>query len=99
MDFHSPVVQASGSGMQGVEAAVEFGGSVTKGGCLALELPENVPSAARQVGQLSEQADQGVRADLLQRAEERRARSPGHRCLLGPAEPCGLHAPLVEGHG
>lgn len=98
-DFHSPVVQARGGGMQGVEAAVQLGGAVTQRGCLALEFPEDVPGAARQVGQLGEQADQSVRADLLQRAEERRARSPSHRRLLGPAQPRGFHAPLVEGHG
>nr|XP_008005062.2 collagen alpha-1(I) chain-like [Chlorocebus sabaeus]XP_037856749.1 collagen alpha-1(I) chain-like [Chlorocebus sabaeus]XP_037856750.1 collagen alpha-1(I) chain-like [Chlorocebus sabaeus]XP_037856751.1 collagen alpha-1(I) chain-like [Chlorocebus sabaeus] len=39
-----------------------------------------------------------MRADLFQRAEERRARSPGPR-RLGPAQPRGLQGPLVEGHG
>lgn len=98
-DFHSPVVQAPDGGVQGVQTTVQLGGAVTQRGRLALELPENVPSAARQVGQLGEQADQGVRADLLQRAEERRVPSPSRRRLLWPAQPCGLHAPLVEGHG
>lgn len=98
-DFHSPVVQTRGGGVQGVQATMQLGGAVTQRGRLALELPENVPSAARQVGQLGKQADQGVRADLLQRAEERRVPSPSQRRLVGPAQPCGLHAPLVEGHG
>lgn len=82
--------------MQGVEAAVQRGGAAAQRGRLALELAEDVPRAARQVGELRQQADQGVRADLLQRAEERRARGPGR---LGPAQPRGLHGPLVEGHG
>lgn len=98
-DFHSPVVQTRGGGVQGVQATVQLGGAVTQRSRLALELPENVPSAARQVGQLGEQADQGVRADLLQRAEERRVPSPSQCRLVGPAQPCGLYASLVEGHG
>lgn len=85
--------------MQGVEAAVQLGGAVTQRGRLALEFPKDVPGAARQVGQLGEQADQSVRADLLQRAEERRARSPSHSRVLWPAQPRGFHAALVEGHG
>ncbi|XP_055247593.1 collagen alpha-1(I) chain [Gorilla gorilla gorilla] len=97
-DFHSAVVQARSGGLQGVEAAVQRGGAVAQRGRLALELAEDVPGAARQVGQLRQQAAQGMRADLLQRAEERRARSPGPR-RLGPAQPRGLQGPLVEGHG
>lgn len=95
-DFHSAVVEARGGGVQGVEAAVQRGGAAAQRGRLALELSEDVPGAARQVGELRQQADQGVRADLLQRAEERRVRGSGR---LGPAQPGGLHGPLVEGHG
>ncbi|XP_072822038.1 uncharacterized protein [Vicugna pacos] len=95
-DFHSAVVEARGSGVQGVEAAVQRGGAAAQGSRLALELAEDVPGAARQIGELRQEADQGVRADLLQRAEERRARRPGR---LGRAQPRGLHGPLVEGHG
>lgn len=82
--------------MQGVEAAVHGVKAAAHRGRLALELAEDVPGAARQVGELRQQADQGVRADLLQRAEKRRARGPGR---LGPAQPRGLHGPLVKGHG
>ena len=95
-DFHSAVVEARGGGVQGVEAAVQRCGAAAQGGRLSLELAEDVPGAARQVGELLQQADQGVRADLLQRAEERRARRPGRLRL---AQPRGLHGPLVEGHG
>lgn len=95
-DFHSAVVEARGGGVQGVEAAVQRCGTAAQGGRLSLELAEDVPGAARQVGELLQQADQGVRADLLQRAEERRARRPGRLRL---AQPRGLHGPLVEGHG
>lgn len=82
--------------MQGVEAAVQPGGTAAQRGRQALELAEDVSGAARQVGELRQQAAQGVRADLLQRAEKRRARGSGR---LGPAQPRGLHGPLVEGHG
>lgn len=95
-DFHSPVVEARGGGVQGVEAAVQRGGAAAQRGRLALELAEDVAGTARQVGELRQQADQRVRADLLQRAEERRV---GARGRPGPAQPRGLHGPLVEGHG
>lgn len=95
-DFHSAVVEARGGGVQGVEAAVQRCGAAAQRGRLALELAKDVPGAARQVGELRQQADQGVRADLLQRAEERGVRGSGR---LGPAQPGGLHGPLVEGHG
>lgn len=59
-DFHSAVVEARGGGVQGVEAAVQRGGAAAQGGRLALELAEDVPGAARQVGQLRQQADQSL---------------------------------------
>nr|XP_044610746.1 translation initiation factor IF-2-like [Equus asinus] len=89
-DLHPAGVQARGGGEQGVQAAVQRGGAAAQRGRLALQLAEDVPGAARQVGQLRQQAHQGARADLLQRAEERGAR--------GPRRP-GAHGPLVEGHG
>lgn len=65
-DFHSAVVEARDGGVQGVEAAVQRGGAAAQRRRLVLELAEDVPCAARQVGELRQQADQGVRADLLQ---------------------------------
>lgn len=77
------MVEAGEERLQGAEAALEPGVAVAEGVRFAEDPAEDVAGAAGEVGELHQQRHQSVRADLLQRPEER------HRAAAAAAAPLG----------